>query len=424
MKRLFTLAFVLASILTFAQRPTNNPFSRFGVGELMFQGFGQNIATGHTGIASYSSFHFSKLNPASYTALGKQHVIFTFGFSEKLNQFQTQDSSIYSNISDMTHIAGAFPVNNWLFLSFGVTPYSGVGYHLKITDTATAGESSTVYSSVYDGSGGINEFYFGAAAKPIKNLSLGYNAYFRWGTFNRDSYIYVDESDFDESSSFYYTLIHHGFAMDFGAIWADTIFNKEDRNVFSYSIGATYSPASTLTGLEKRIITKHTSYLSISFNDTLVNDTIMTYQLPLASSLGLGFSFTVWDQFRMELNYSRQNWKGLEVLDMSSLLRNSQLFAMGMEYCKDPYSSKYLNTVRFRFGAYLNQTYLVLNNTPINQYGVTIGFGFPARQAIINTSVEFSTKGTLENNLFKENYILFNLDLTMHDIWFIKRKFL
>ncbi len=425
MKRLVTSVAILLTFftLTFAQRPTNNPFSRYGVGELYYQGFGQNLAMGHTGIAYYSQFGFSKLNPASYTAMGRQHVAFTFSFNIKANQFETQDSSIYSNIADMSHIAAVIPVmKNW-YLSLGVQPYSGIGYNIRSYDTAVTGSSTLPYVLNYQGSGGINQFYIGTAIKPYKNLSLGTNAYFRWGTFDRLSSLYISENTFTESSTYDYTLINTGFAFDFGLLWNDTIINHEKRNVFNYSIGLTYSPASTLNGLEKRLITRNTQLFGINYTDTLVNDTILRYTLPLASSFGIGIAFKIYDIYAFEFNYSKELWNNLDVFDMSSLLKNSELYSFGFQYCKDPFSSRYFNRMRFRLGGFVHKTYLNLNNTPIDQYGITFGVGLPAHSAIVNLSFEIGTKGTLNNNLFKENYILFNLDLSMHDIWFIKRKY-
>jgi hypothetical protein len=324
----------------------------------------------------------------------------------------------------MSYVAGLIPIAKWLYTSFGIMPYSGVGYTIQVRDSVYSDYSSTAFSTTYDGSGGINQVYWGAAIKPIKNLSIGYNLYFRWGTFNRNSYLVIDEDIFDESTSYYYTLINNGFAFDVGGIFADTIFNKEDRNVFSYRIGAIYNPGSTLKGLDKRLIVRHISLSGVKFNDTIANDTIQHYVLQLAPSFGLGFSFTIREQLTVELNYYQENWRGLQVFDQTDLLQNSQLYAFGMEYCRDPSSTHYFKKIRFRLGGFMEKTYLTLNHTPINRYGITFGFGFPVNGAIVNTTFELGTHGTLQNNLFKENYILFNIGLNMYDIWFIKRKFL
>ena len=424
MKRFWLTAIIVFVFLgTYAQRPTNNPFSRFGVGELVFQGFGPNIAMGHTGIASYSRFHFSKLNPASYSAFGRNHVVFDFGFSNKLSQFVTQDSSVLNNVSDITFIAGAFPITRWLSMSFGIIPYSGIGYTIEVEDSLYDDVSGTKIRENYDGSGGINQVYIGNSIRPIRNLSLGYNLYYRWGTMDRNSQVYIKETAFTSNTTIKKTLVNSGFSFDLGVLFNDTIINSEKRNVFEYTIGAIYSPASTLHGHALQYIARSTSYYSNNFVDTLSNDTLFAYSIPLAQYFGVGVAFKIKDQLRLEFNYYQEQWQGLNVLDQNNL-QNSELFAFGMQYCRDPFSSRYLKTIRFRLGGFYHKTYLNINNTQIFQYGVTFGFGFPTKSSIINTSFELGTKGTLDNNLFKENYFLFNLDLTIHDLWFIRRRFL
>ncbi len=426
MKRILIIVTALLTTLTvIAQRPTNNPFSRFGVGELVFQGFGANIAMGHTGIADYSRFRYNKLNPASYSALGRNHVAFNFGFSNKLSQFATQDTAIINNVSDISFISMAFPVTKWLYMSFGIIPYSGIGYTIEVADSLYTDVSGTKIKEIYDGSGGINQIYLGSAIKPINNLSLGYNLYYRWGTMNRNAQIIIDDDGFDSNTKLYNTLINSGFAADFGFIFNDTIIDKDEkRNLFEYTIGATYSPVSTLKGTYTRFVSRWVSYYSNDFTDTLQNDTLLTYSLPLAQSYGLGVSFKFKDKLKFEFNYFSSQWKGLNVLDQAGNMQNSQLLAFGMEYCNDPFSSKYIRRMRFRLGAFSYKTYLNLNNTSIDRYGITFGLGFPTKSSVINTSFELGTKGTINNNLFKENYFLFNLDLTIHDLWFVRRKFL
>lgn len=424
MKKTFILiASLLLTLTLVAQRPTNNPFSRFGVGELYYQGFGQNRALGHAGLALYSYYYFSKLNPASYTAAGRHHVIFSFAFNEKVNRFQTQDSTVYSNVGDFSHIAALIPINKRIYVSLGITPYSGVGYNINVYDTISDNLQTTRYQTNYDGSGGINQGYLGVGIKLLRHLSLGSNVYYRWGSFDRYSTLTVGEPNFLSKSYFKYNFIHNGFAADFGAIWNDTIIDKEDRQVLNYSFGAIYSPNSTLSGIEKRLVSQYMKLYNIEFYDTLRNDTLEHYTLRLASSFGIGLAFTYRKSLTIVADYLQQNWQGVKVLDMDNELKNSQLFAVGLQYCADPFSSKYLKTIRFRIGGFIHKTYLKLNNVPIQTNGVTFGVSLPAKSAFVNLSVELGSKGTLSNNLFKEDYVLFNIDLTMHDFWFIKRKY-
>ncbi len=425
MKRVWlTTIFIIMFLVGYSQRPTNNPFSRFGVGELVYQGFGANMAMGHTGIATLSRYNFTKINPASYSAYKDNHVAFDFALNDKVSQFVTQDSNVIDNVSDIAFISAVMPVTRWLSLSFGIIPYSGIGYTIDVQDSLYNDISGTKLNQRYDGSGGINQVYLGSSIQPFRNLAVGYNLYYRWGTMDRNSSVYVHESSFTSNTVIKKTLVNSGFSFDLGLLYDDTIVNKaEDRNLLEYTIGLIYSPASTLHGHTLQYVARYTDYYSNSFTDTLENDTLFSYDIPLAQYFGAGLALKFKDQLRVEFNYYQEQWQGLNILEQNNL-QNSRLYAFGLEYCKDPFSSRYIRKIRFRIGGYYHQTYLKINNTPIDKFGLTFGFGFPTKSSVINTSFEFGTKGTLQNNLFKENYFLFNLDLTVHDIWFIRRRFL
>jgi hypothetical protein len=106
--------------------------------------------------------------------------------------------------------------------------------------------------------------------------------------------------------------------------------------------------------------------------------------------------------------------------------KNSERFAIGMEY--NPFNTrKNLKMKRFslRAGANYNSSYMEINNVPIVTKALTFGAGIPLRKelTLINLSFEYGENGTLKNNLIKENYFLMHINITLHDLWFIKPKY-
>jgi hypothetical protein len=90
--------------------------------------------------------------------------------------------------------------------------------------------------------------------------------------------------------------------------------------------------------------------------------------------------------------------------------------------------TNYLKLIDYRFGVSYDKTYLALSGEDINVKSVNFGFGFPlisGRNAFykINFATEIGTRGTLNNNLVKENFLNFRLGFTINDRWVQKYKY-
>ena len=87
--------------------------------------------------------------------------------------------------------------------------------------------------------------------------------------------------------------------------------------------------------------------------------------------------------------------------------------------------NKYWKLIKFRFGGKFQKSYLQLYNTQLNETSVTFGFGFPLRKtkSEINLAVEMGERGTTNNNLIKEQFLRFQIGLSLKDSWFVKRKY-
>ncbi len=57
--------------------------------------------------------------------------------------------------------------------------------------------------------------------------------------------------------------------------------------------------------------------------------------------------------------------------------------------------------------------------------GISFGVGLPVGRMFSNTNLgfEIGKRGTTNNNLIKENFVNFQLSLSLNDRWFEKRKY-
>ena len=89
----------------------------------------------------------------------------------------------------------------------------------------------------------------------------------------------------------------------------------------------------------------------------------------------------------------------------------------------------YWKKVQYRIGVKYYPTYLQLQNTPLSEYSVAFGVGLPVgkmkilqQYSVLNFSFELGKRGTIANNLIKEQFAKITVGFTINDRWFIKSK--
>ena len=178
---LFFLFFIL-SFSVRAQVSTSSPYSRYGVGELQFSGFAKNSGMGGIAAALAQPYTINLSNPASYASI----LLTTFeaaGTGSMYEQHNAVSTHAFQYNADFGYLAMAFPLKarKW-GLSFGLLPFSNVGYEIVDHQTNTNGDAEY---HIYQGSGGLNQFYIGTGIKLAKNFYAGVNASYLFGNINQ-----------------------------------------------------------------------------------------------------------------------------------------------------------------------------------------------------------------------------------------------
>ena len=87
----------------------------------------------------------------------------------------------------------------------------------------------------------------------------------------------------------------------------------------------------------------------------------------------------------------------------------------------------YFSRVIYRYGAFYEKGSLYLNNTNINQYGISLGASLPFQRGNINRlstidlGLELGKRGTTQNNLISQTFINLKVGINFADKWFEKR---
>ncbi len=422
----FYLLLICILIIPFrgiSQNAISSPYSRFGIGDLSWKGFGQSSAMGGTAIGIQNKHHLNMINPASYSGLesGADSMSFTFEFAlnNRITWLKTNNLSQSNNDISFAYMAMGFPITKKIYASTGIIPFSNVGYILNDNQFYT-GIGDVNFE--YVGSGGINQYYIGASGIPIENLSVGFNFSYLFGSLDQRNSVSFPSGQNYLNSTKSDKIIISDIQLNFGAQYSVPI--KDDYKLI---IGGVYTGKTNLN-VRHDLLQTNTS-TQISDTVLFINDEKNTIVLP--QSYGIGFSFSKNNKFTIGADYYQQNWKEASFLGVKDSLANSNRISAGIEYIPNYRAqNNYFQRVKYRAGFHFGNTYLQLRGIQLNEAGISFGLSLPIpkpannqlSESLININFEIGKRGTLDNNLIKENYALISINLTLQDVWFKKHK--
>lgn len=440
--KLIALITILSAAEAGAQNITSSPYSRYGIGDISNPGTGQNIAMGGTAIAESSALYVNTVNPACNTNIQQQRFIFDVGFDVKYTDITSQASSEKTCKSTFKHLAGGFAAKPWWYFAFYMQPYSAMGYSTTNTNNDY---QDMPYQETYDGKGGLNKVSISTAFKFLKMFSIGFtgNTFFgniertQKSSITRPGY-YINSEHYPYINNLYINdkRIIHGIQGDIGLRFEKHWRSAKDtlRDALRISIGATFNGEANLKARDEIFFENYHQYYSYrdysstaytSKTDTIANDTISKAKVKIPRGFGIGCSVEIAEKLTINADYHTQKWGGFTLPDDAAQIqmRDNKYMGLGIQFVGAKYSSKYYRTIIYRIGAYKQETYLHINGHGIDDKGITFGLGFPINQLLLNVSCQIGKRGTTANNLYQEKYIMVHFTATLHDVWFVKRKF-
>lgn len=428
--RKYSLLFLLtlsASPL-FSQFNTYSPYTRFGLGDLARAGFPQNLAMGGTGIAIHESNRINYLNPAAFASLDSTSVYFDFGANTFHNQYTTAESNNTWWNMNLHHVAFATSMGKYLGFSAGIVPYSSIGYNIKQEfNNYETGEAMDTYNK---GDGGIMNFYAGASVKFLDRISLGVTMNYLLGRLTRERQI-----EFPVNPGYSRVTSVENFDLRKPLFELGLQYREEFGEKFFFTLGGVY-------GLEKNIGANLKYSVENYFwqygadggflNDStpidpryIVSQDTVTSDFTIPRKIGLGLSLGIPDKLIVTGDYYMQDWSGTMSGENYTLTDASSMH-FGVEWTPDREALRgYHKLMTYRVGGYYSDYYLQVHGQQLQDYGMTFGVGLPVRtlRSSANISFTLGTRGSTENNLVKENYGIITFNVTLHDLWFRKRRF-
>ena len=423
-KKLNYIAVVIAVIFgasANAQVTTSSPYSSFGLGNYKGSLLPQlramgGISTAVDRLPGSGINYINMANPASYSSIN--FVTIDIGMSANFTQLNKNNTTAKDFNGSFSHLAFAAPVTRRSALSLGILPYTNLGYSFQNTvkiDTLSVNQ-------IYEGEGGLSKAYLGYGYRFGDHLRIGANLEFIFGNLQT-----TRSTEFASQAALNAKLSDKnsigGANFSYGAQY-DFLVGKNTL----FTIGYSGSYNGNLNSTRSFFATQYTRQADGSENpaiDTLSmsNGSKSSLKLPLMHNFGVSMQGEKW---LVGADFRMSKWSELSINSVNQGLQDSWGASLGGQFTPDPISyNSFFKRVDYRLGFSYDKTYINIRNQDINQYGASIGFGFPLPSANagrtfykINFTAEAGQRGTLADNLIKEQYLNLHLGFTLNDKWF------
>ncbi len=402
-----------------AQNGTLSPYSSLGIGDFRSVNSIENAMMGGLGVYT-DSIHLQLNNPASLGKLGL--TVYTAGVSHQEIRLETFDDLQRTSVTNLEYLGIAFPlISQKAGLAFGIKPFSSVGYDLE--DVRTIPDGSTV-ANQFTGDGGVNQAFLSAGFEILPRIHIGATMNFHFGR--------IEVSRIQVAENIAYGTLDNrtsdisGFDFNYGLTWTPRVSSKHTLFT-SLRINTQTNLVSTN---ERRIASfvpltgREIEGLDVDLDSDFLRFTEI--KIPTTYSLGLGYGED--KHWFLGAEYSLQQFSdfrnrfleedNVEYEDASSI-------ALGGFYVPDYTSiSSYFNRVTYRAGLRLDNTGYIVNNKPLENFGITFGLSLPLGldYSNLNLGFELGRRGTTMNSLVRESYFKVSIGLSFNDRWFLKRQ--
>ena len=213
-------------------------------------------------------------------------------------------------------------------------------------------------------------------------------------------------------------------------------YKKQINNKYEFVSGFTYTPEYNLASSNQRVIsaisinaTTGSEFEVNSFDYDLNAEGLKRTDLTMPSEWSFGMGFGEPRKWFLGAEYTAKNTSKFFNPLFSSFTtkyeNGSNISVGGFFIPRYNSFSSYLKRMVYRAGMHFEKTGLNINNESITEFGISFGLGLPVGDLFSNANVgfEIGKRGTTNSNLIQENFVNFQLSLSLNDRWFQKRKY-
>ncbi|RRD79682.1 hypothetical protein EII14_05985 [Alloprevotella sp. OH1205_COT-284] len=437
MKKTFLLAAMAVSSLvaTAQESAVSSAYSRYGVGLLDNRASGFSKGMAGTAVGMYDGRVLNVGNPASYARIDSLSFLFDVGMSLQSANLSANGVKANAHSARFDHLSVGFRLKRNLGVSFGVQPYSNVGYEITAQGAPIPNGASEVVTptTTYLGDGGLYLLHGGVGYAPLDALSLGANVSYLWGTLNHSATTSYDHPSIHSLRRAYDAEVR-SYALDLGAQYTQRLGRKH-----RFVLGATYGYGHQLNGTSN-FYNQRLDKRSVSAADTL--SVRNAYGLPHSFAVGLTWQWQ--NSLRVGLDYTRLQWGEvtspmlktaadgtLSYVKEKGAYTDQNKIALGAEYIRDPNGFTWSSRVRYRMGVSYASPYALIDGRKGPQvYTAALGVALPIITAhnardnysYLNLSAQYEHVKPQMPGQITERYFRLSIGLSFNQRWFTKWK--
>ncbi len=420
MKRFFVLSLVASGFFSSAQSIGNSPYASFGIGDVKYDNTVDINSMGGLSTAYISDFNnnFNFNNPAANKNLELTTV--KFEATNENNFFKSNFGDVNSkkHSTYFSNISIAFPISSKVKFGLGYQPYSSKKYSIVKSTTFADGTAS---ANLFRGEGNLSTVQAALSYQISPEFALGFRTNFYFGnlydinelTYSNAPLINGYETR-NKIKTFNFTL--------------GTAYQKKFERDRKLTLGATYTFGNT-----GQMETYYNNSTYFYYQDEKVNMHVVDKNtsddknlIPMQFSLGAGYGKEAKWFFGSQLDFKKG--ESIQFLGQPFSYDNSYKVAVGGWYLPNYNNFRnYFSRVTYRYGAYYEKGNLTINGTNINRFAITGGLTLPfenraiTRMSGIDLGLEIGKRGTLDNNLIRQNFVNLKIGINFADKWFMKR---
>ncbi len=401
------LLVVAAGCLVARAQIVTTPYSKMGYGMLSDNVSSIQRSMGGVGYAMKGGRIINVMNPASYANVDSLTYLWDVGVDLTNLWSKENGNKGYNFGGGLDYLTGHFRVTKGLGAAFGLLPYSSVGYSYG-GDIDGGSESRS-------GNGGFNQLFVGVGYEPVKNLSVGFNFAYLFGSTSNTTLI-----NSNSTSYFNRNMKMRDWNAQFGLQYSLPLSKGRDL----LTVGATFQPKKSFHGDAWA-----TSFDSQDSKVDTIGFTSMSGKYEQPASIGVGLSYNLNRKLTLEADYTYQKWSKAKYESIEGFEPSPMHFddrwkiAGGVQFTPNKRGS-YVGAMSFRAGVFYNHDYMNYNGNNVRDYGASVGVGLPAPggKTTVNLGLEWRHRETSPTQLITENYLNITLGVNFNELWFWKSR--
>lgn len=393
-------------VLAQTNNQTSSPYSLFGVGRFNETNSGVTNALGKSGMALSGENAINNLNPAAFADISKNSFLFDIGMKGDQTEHVTSDDTGKNTTTNFSGISFATPVTSKSAIGVSLSPYSDVGYTLRGITTTIEGSQDS-YTSFITGSGGLNNAAVNYGYRLTPKLNVGVVGSYYFGKITETEQIAIGTDYLGVASTSHYSGFRFGSGIQ---------YKVNDK----LTLAAVVTLPTYLKGTKDRTVSKTVD--GVDSAEQQESSKISGFKVPLEAGAGIKYSYK---SFTLNADYKHTFWNATDMQDNIGQFVDTNFFGAGLMYASIKVRPSYFERFQYRLGVNMDNGYLQVDGNRVQNMAVTSGVGVPlgGRRSFLNISYSYGQRGIVSSRLVQENYHAFTVNISLEDIWFLKRRY-